>query len=140
MAEIARRLDGLPLALELAAARVKVLTPEQILDRLGQSSDILIGGARDRPERQRTLRATLEWSYDLLSRQQRSLFARLGIFASSFDLHMAEAVAQAGLDVLQSLVDKSLLQPTTDGGFVMLQTLRAFAVSRLDDVEVETRA
>jgi predicted ATPase len=137
VAEIARRLDGLPLAFELAAARVKILTPGQIVERLGESLDLLTSGARDRPERQRTLRATLEWSYDLLSDDERRLFVRLGIFAASFDLRMAETVADATLDTLQSLVDKSLVKPASEGRFVLLETLRAFALERLDEADLE---
>ena len=134
--ELARRLDGLPLALELAAARVKVLTPAQIVERLGESLDLLSGG-RDRPERQRTLRATLEWSHNLLSSGEKLLFARLGIFADSFDLATADAVATANLDVLQSLLDKSLLTSNGGGRFVMLDTLRTFARERLETAELE---
>jgi predicted ATPase len=135
--ELARRLDGLPLALELAAARVKLLTPRQIVERLGESLDLLSGGGRDRPERQRTLRATLEWSHDLLRENEQKLFARLGVFAASFDVQMAEAVADAGLDDLQSLVDKSLLQKTSDERLVMLDTLRSFSRERLEAEELE---
>jgi predicted ATPase/DNA-binding SARP family transcriptional activator len=138
VAELARRLDGLPLALELAAARVKVLTPAQISGRLGQSLDLLSGGGRDRPERQRTLRATLEWSYDLLDEEERRTFARLAIFASSFGLDMADAIAEADIDTLQSLVDKSLLTPTGNDRFAMLDTLRTFAREQLEPAEFET--
>lgn len=129
--EICRRLDGLPLALELAAARVKVLSPAQILPRLERRFDLLTTGARDAPERQRTLRAAIDWSYDLLADGERGIFARLGVFAGSFDLDAAEAVAGADVDMLGSLVDKSLLRPTRDGRFFMLETIREFAVERL---------
>jgi predicted ATPase len=131
--EIARRLDGLPLALELAAARVKVLTPAQIAERLSKSLDLLTGGGRDMPERQRTLRATLEWSYELLSTEERRTFARLGIFASSFDLELADAITHADIDSLQSLVDKGLLTRTVDDRFAMLETVRPFAREHLDE-------
>ncbi|MGZ4412986.1 MAG: ATP-binding protein [Gaiellaceae bacterium] len=126
--EIARRLDGLPLAIELAAARVKVMTPTQILDRLGRSLDLLTGGARDAPERQQTLRATIEWSHDLLTTTEQLLFARLGVFAASFDLDAAETVADADLDTLAALVDKNLLRQTEDGRFFMLETIHEFAI------------
>ncbi len=130
--EIARRMDGLPLALELAAARVKVLTPEQILARLGKSLDLLTSGALDVPERQRTLRATIEWSYELLDEAERHLFVLLAVFAGSFDLDAAEAVACADLDTLSSLVDKSLLRQSADGRFFMLETIREYALQRLE--------
>jgi class 3 adenylate cyclase len=102
--EICRRLDDLPLALELAAARVKVLSPAQILERLEQRLPLLTGGARDAPERQRTLRATIEWSYDLLMEDEKLLFARLSIFRGGCTLAAAEEVVDADLDTLQSLV------------------------------------
>jgi predicted ATPase/class 3 adenylate cyclase len=128
--QIAERLDGLPLALELAAARVKVLTPGQILERLGRSLDLLTSGAQDAPERQRTLRGTVEWSYRLLSAGEQRLFARLAVFAGSFELEAAEAVCSAELDVLQSLVDKSLLRHGEDARFFMLETIRALALEK----------
>jgi len=133
VAEIARRLDGLPLALELAAARVKVLTPRQIAERLARGLDLLTGGARDVPERHRTLRATIEWSYDLLSREERRLFRSLAVFAGGFDLEAAETICAADLDTLASLVDKSLLRQSEDGRFFMLETIREYALARLDE-------
>jgi predicted ATPase len=132
--EIAERLDGLPLALELAAGRVKVLTPEQILDRLGRGLDILASGAHDAPERQRTLRGTVEWSHQLLTAAERRLFAQLAVFAWSFPLEAAETVCSAELDVLQSLVDQSLLRHGEDGRFYMLATIKEFALEKLRDL------
>jgi predicted ATPase len=133
VAEICERLDGLPLAIELAAARVRVLTPEQILERLSRRLDLLTGGARDAPQRHRTLRSTIEWSYDLLEAEERTFFARLAVFGGSFSIEAAEAVVDAGLDDLSSLVDKSLLRETGHGRFFMLETLKEFAVERLQE-------
>jgi predicted ATPase/class 3 adenylate cyclase len=129
--EICRRLDDLPLALELAAARVKALSPEQILERLEQALPLLTGGARDLPERQRTLRATIEWSYDLLAPDEQRLFARLAVFAGGCTLDAAEDVVEAAVDTLQSLVDKSLVRHTGDR-FWMLETIREYAAERLE--------
>ena len=132
--EIVERLDGLPLALELAAGRVKVLTPEQIFERLCRGLDLLTAGAHDAPERQRTLRGTVEWSYQLLTAVERRLFAQLAVFAGSFSLEAAEAVCSAELDVLQSLVDQSLLRHGEDGRFFMLATIKEFALEKLRDL------
>jgi predicted ATPase len=125
--EICRRLDGLPLAVELAAPRVKVLPTEQILRRLERRLPLLTGGARDAPERQRTLRSTIEWSYDLLTDTEKELFARVAVFAASFEFDAAEAVCDADLDTIGSLVDKSLLRQTDGGRFFMLETIREYA-------------
>ena len=130
--EIAHRLDGLPLALELAAARIKVLTPAQILERLGRSLEVIGGGPADAPERQRTLWATIEWSHALLDDDEQALFRRLGVFAGSFDLEAAEAVGGGDLDTLDSLVDKSLLRAAGEGRFAMLHVLREYARGRLE--------
>jgi len=131
VAEICQRLDDLPLALELAAARVKALSPAQILERLEQRLPLLTGGARDAPERQRTLRATIEWSYELLTDEEKSLFARLAVFRGGCTLEAAEQVVDASLDALQSLVDKSLLRHSQER-FWMLETIREYAAERLD--------
>ena len=132
VSEICRRLDDLPLALELAAARVKALSSAQILERLEQRLALLTGGARDLPERQRTLRAAIEWSHELLTSEERRLFARLAVFNGSCTLEAAERIADADLDSLQSLVDKSLLRQA-DERFLMLGTIREYAAERLDD-------
>ena len=130
--EICRRLDHLPLAIELAAARVKVLPPSALLERLEQRLPLLTGGARDLPARQRTLRATIDWSYDLLSFSEQRLFARLAVFGGC-TLEAAEKICEAELDTLQSLVEKSLLRHT-DGRFWMLETIREFAREHLRDL------
>jgi predicted ATPase/class 3 adenylate cyclase len=136
--QIAERLDGLPLALELAAARVKVLTPGQILERLGRSLDLLTSGAHDAPERQRTLRGTVEWSYRLLTTGEQRLFGRLAVFTGSFELEAAEAVCSAELDAMQSLVDKNLLRHGEDGRFFMLGTIKELALEKLRDLSDES--
>ncbi len=128
---ICRRLDGLPLALELAAARTKLLTPETLLQRLDHALPLLTGGARDTPERQQTLRGTIEWSYDLLPDDCKDLFARLAVFAGSFPIAAAEQVCDADLDALGTLVDLSLLKPIGDDSFLMLETIREYAAEKL---------
>jgi predicted ATPase len=132
IAELSRRLDELPLALELAAARTRVLTPAQMLNRLGQRLDLLKGG-RDADPRQQTLRATIEWSHDLLTDNEKQLFARLAVFAGGCTLDAAEDVCRAELELVQSLVDKSLVRHTGER-FWMLETIREFARERLDEV------
>jgi predicted ATPase/class 3 adenylate cyclase len=129
IAELCARLDNLPLAVELAAARVKALSTAQILERISQRLDLLKGG-RDADPRQQTLRATIEWSYDLLSEEEQRVFARLSVFAGGCTLEAAEEVANADLDILQSLVEKSLLR-FTDERFWMLETIRDYAADRL---------
>src|SRR5687768_14825182 len=132
VALICERLDHLPLAIELAAARVKMLSPKALLQRLEQRLPLLAGGTRDAPERQRTLRATIEWSHELLSPDEQRLFARLAVFRGGCTLEAAEAVVDADLDTLQSLVDKSLVRVRDSGRFWMLETIREFAVERLE--------
>ena len=147
VAEICRRLDGLPLAIELAAARVKLFSPRALLERLDPRLSMLSGGARDLPERQQTLRDTVAWSYDLLGPAQQTLFGRLSVFAGGFTLEAAEAVyepdtpdAGSAFDILASLVDNSLLvshagstDPPGDDEprFTMLETIREYAAERL---------
>ena len=133
LAEICGRLDSLPLAIELAAARVKLLPPRTLLARLDTRLPLLTSRRRDADERHRTLRATIEWSYDLLSEDERRLFSRLAVFAGSFDADAAEQVCDADLDTLESLVDKSLLRQSGDGRFFMLETIREFATERLSE-------
>jgi predicted ATPase/class 3 adenylate cyclase len=134
VAEICRRLDELPLALELAAARVKALSPALILERLEQRLPLLTGGVRDAPARQRTLRATVDWSYDLLTDTEKLLFARLAVFRGGCTLDAAEDVVEANLDALQSLVDKSLLRYSGER-YWMLETIREYATGRLEEFE-----
>jgi len=156
---ICHRLDGLPLAIELAATRIKVFTPQTLLAQLDRCLPLLTNGARDLPARQQTLRSAIAWSYDLLSPHEQALFARLGVFVSGCTLAAAEAVTNFGftildfglradaeiqnpkskiqntLDGLASLIDKSLLRPEAgpDGEtrFRMLETIREYAVERL---------
>jgi predicted ATPase/class 3 adenylate cyclase len=132
--ELVRRLDGLPLAIELAAARVKVLGPEQLLGRIAQRLDLLKGG-RDVDERHATLRATIAWSYDLLNDEEQRLFVRLAVFRGGCTLDAAESVCGADLDTLASLLDKSLVRRRADVDgeerFWMLETIREFAAELL---------
>ncbi len=130
------RLDNLPLALELAAARVRILSPQQLRERLAQRLDLLKAG-RDADPRQQTLRATIEWSYELLDEQEKRLFARLAVFRGGCTLEAAEAVCAADLDLLQSLVDKSLVRVREGERFWMLETIREYARERLPDGDEE---
>jgi predicted ATPase len=130
IAELCRSLDSLPLAVELAAARTAVLSPRQILDRLSGRLDLFKGG-RDADHRQATLRATIEWSHDLLSDDEKTLFARLSVFRRGCNLQAAQQVGEAGLDLLQSIVDKSLVRHAGDR-FWMLETIREYASERLE--------
>ena len=144
VAEICARLDGLPLAIELAAARVKVLTPQKMLDRLSDRLKLLARGASDLPERQRTLRASMEWSYTLLEEDEKALFARLSVFAGGRTLDAIEAVCDPeddlaidALEGVESLVDKSLLReedgPGGEPRFVMLETVHEYAREKLQE-------
>jgi predicted ATPase len=128
--ELCARLDDLPLALELAAARTTLLSPEQLLGRLGARLDLLKGG-RDADVRQQTLRATIEWSHDLVDAAEQRLFARLSVFRGGCTLEAAEAICGAELDELQSLVDKSLVRIRDEDRFWMLETIHEFAAERL---------
>ena len=144
IAAICRQLDGLPLAIELAAARLKILTPEALMTRLAHRLDILTGGARDQPERLQTMRSAIAWSYELLETEEQELFRLLALFVGGFTLEAAEAVrngtASATVDVLTgvaSLVDNSLLNrvevATGELRFVMLEVIREFGLEQLAD-------
>jgi predicted ATPase/class 3 adenylate cyclase len=132
--DLCERLDNLPLALELAAARTKLFSPAQLLERLSQRLDLLKGG-RDADPRQLTLRATIEWSYDLLTPEEQQLFARLSVFAGGCTYEAAEAICVADEDTLQSLLDKSLLRRRDLGErrYWMLETIREYAAERLNE-------
>jgi predicted ATPase/class 3 adenylate cyclase len=130
--EICRRLDGLPLALELAASRVKVLEPPLLLERLERRLPLLTGGTRDAPDRQQTLRATIDWSYGLLDEPLRLALRRLSVFAGSFSLDAVESVTETDLEQIAQLTDWSLLKPTGEGRFFMLETIREYAAEQLE--------
>jgi predicted ATPase/DNA-binding SARP family transcriptional activator len=139
VAGVCARLDGLPLAIELAAARSKLLAPAEILERLEREPNLLPPGPRDAPARQRTLAATIRWSYDLLEPDERPAFARLGVFVGGCPLEAAERVCETSLETLGSLVDNNLLR-RRNGRVVMLTTVRAFAVEQLEEAaSAETR-
>jgi predicted ATPase/DNA-binding SARP family transcriptional activator len=133
--DICRALDGLPLALELAAARVRLLSTSDLRDRLEDRLGLLADGARDLPDRQRTLRAAIDWSHDLLDEREQQLLARLALFTGGWTLDAAETVCDADLSTLASLVEKSLVQSTPDADdatrFSMLETLRQYALEQL---------
>jgi len=141
VAQVCHRLDGIPLAIELAAARVKVLTVEQIAARLDDRFRLLTGGSRTAVLRQQTLRAMMDWSFDLLSEAERVLFRRLSVFAGGWSLEAAEAVCSGNgvdasdiLDLLTQLVDKSLVITETRGGearYRLLETVRQYSQDRL---------
>jgi tetratricopeptide (TPR) repeat protein len=144
ISEICQRLDGLPLAIELAAARVKLLSPESILRRLENRLKLLTGGPRDLPARQQTVRGTISWSYYLLNKEEQSLLNRLAVFTGGFTLEAAEAMCGVGSDVemevldgVSSLVDKSLLvqkdQPDGNSRFRMLEIVKEYSLERLEE-------
>jgi predicted ATPase len=142
VAAICRRLDGLPLALELVAARVRVLSPAEILARLDRQMPLLVGGARDLPKRQQTMRAAIAWSYELLDPAGQALFRRLSVFAGGWTLEMAEGVGgddgeDAGevLDRLDALVERSLVRVVLQGSasrYSMLEPIRQYALEQLE--------
>jgi predicted ATPase len=149
VAAICARLDGLPLAIELAAARIKLLSPSAMLARLESRLSLLTGGARDLPTRQRTLRGTVDWSYGLLNGAEQTLFRRLSVFAGGCTLEGVEAVCDtkgdlglAVLDGMASMVDKSLMQQVEEGDtetrFLMLGTIREYALERLAESDDES--
>jgi predicted ATPase len=142
VAEICVMLDGLPLAIELAAARIKMLPPRAMLKRLGSRLKLLTGGARDLPERQRTLRATIEWSFALLEEGEQLLFGRLAVFSGGRTLEAIDAICDPGGELpvdafegVSSLLDKSLLRqeegPNGEPRYVMLETVHEFAREKL---------
>lgn len=145
IAEICARLDGLPLAIELAAARVRVLTPEAMLARLGDRLKLLVGGATDIPQRQQTLRGAIEWSYELLNEEEQRLFRRLSVFVDGCGLEEAELVggsADLGIEVfdgISSLIDKSLVKTDesepSEPRFLMLETIRDYAQQKLEETD-----
>jgi predicted ATPase len=147
--EICARLDGLPLAIELAAARVKVLSPSSLRTRLTSRLRLLTGGSRDLPQRQQTLRAAMDWGYDLLSPAEQKLFRRLSVFVGGCNLEGAEAVCDTKgdldldlLDGMASMVDKSLVQQVEqargESRFMMLETIREYALEKLEASEEES--
>jgi predicted ATPase/DNA-binding winged helix-turn-helix (wHTH) protein len=144
IAKICSRVDGLPLAIELAAARIKMLPPSAVLTRLESRLNLLTAGPRDVPERHQTIRKTIDWSYDLLNGSEQKLLRRMGVFAGGCTLEAAEAVCDTGKDlgaeifnVMSSLLDKSLVQQTEQGEheprFGMLETIREYCLERLSD-------
>jgi predicted ATPase/class 3 adenylate cyclase len=138
VAAVCRRLDNLPLALELAAARVKLLPPSVLLQRLDSVLSLLTGGGADRPARQQTLRATIEWSHDLLDSEAQMALRRLAVFRGSFTLETAEAITGASLDDLGVLVDHSLLKPVGEERFFQLETIRDYAREQLTEAGEDT--
>ena len=141
--QICQRLDGMPLPIELAASRLRLFSPQALLDRLGHRLDLLTGGAHDLPARHQTLRNAIDWSYTLLSRQEKTLFARLSVFWGGCTLEAVDAVCDPGrdleenvLDGVASLVEKSLLRQEGAGEprFVMLETIREYAIERLEEI------
>lgn len=145
ISEICRRLDGLPLAIELAASRVSVLTPGEILKRLSQPFSLLTRSRRDAPDRQQTLRATIRWSYELCTPDERMLWRKMAVFLGGWNLQAAEWMCgdppsgESVLDLVESLVEKSIVTRHREGDavrFGMLETLRAFAIENSDPEEL----
>lgn len=146
VADICSRLDGLPLAIELAAARIKLFPPQALLLRIDRRLKLLTGGARDRPGRQQTLRGAIDWSYQLLTEEERVLFARLSLFAGECTLDAVEAICGAdgslgidAMDGISSLVEKSLVRQIADDAsdeprFAMLETIREYAAEKLAEL------
>ncbi len=137
--KIVERLDGLPLAIELAAARARILAPQEILDRMERRFELLKGGFRGAPERQRALLAAFDWSWNMLSKTERVAMARCAVFEGAFDASSAESLLGEpdGLDLLQSLVDKSLVQVGEEAGwFSMLESVRAYGREKLERMEL----
>jgi predicted ATPase len=134
LADVCARLDQLPLAIELAAARARALSASELRARLERRLPLLSKGRRDAPERQRTLRATIEWSYELLTAGEKAAFARLAVFAGGWTLAAAKAVCDVDIDMHESLVDKSLVR-RVDDRYAMLETIREYASERLDELE-----
>ena len=137
--EVCRRLDNLPLTIELAAARTRLLTPQALLDRLDRRLPLLTEGRRDAPERQRTLSATIDWSYELLDGPAQRVFSSLSVFAGSFSLEAAEYVAEADLEALGALANLSLLKRLGDDRLLMLETIREFAQGKSEDASEAAR-
>ncbi|MFI6500778.1 BTAD domain-containing putative transcriptional regulator [Nonomuraea typhae] len=138
VAAVCRRLDGMPLAIELAAARLRTMTVRQLAERLDDRFRLLTGGSRTALPRQQTLRALVEWSWDLLTGEERALAGRLAVFAGGATLEAVEAVCGGAAGVLGALADKSLVQLGDDGRYRMLETIRAYALERLAEAgEVE---
>jgi predicted ATPase/DNA-binding SARP family transcriptional activator len=143
--DLCRLLEGLPLAIELAAARTKLLSPEQLVERMARPLEVLNAGDRDAPARHQTLGATIDWSYELLAERERSLFAQLSVFAGGCTLDAVEAVCTGDLDSFATLLDNSLLERQQEPGrelrFRMLVTVRSYADSQLiGDERAEARA
>jgi predicted ATPase/class 3 adenylate cyclase len=133
--EICRRVDGLPLAVELAAARLRTLDAAALLERLEHRLPLLTSGARDAPLRQQTLRATIEWSYDLLPAELQTSFARLGVFAGTFSLEAVELVCEATVETVGAICEASLIKPLVGSRFLMLETIRELALEHFAELD-----
>ena len=137
--EICRHLDGLPLAIELAAARIRMMSPDMLLRRLNRTLDVLTSGARDAPERHQTLRSTIDWSFNMLKGEEQQLFRRLAVFTGNFSLDAVESVcyenpeeALEALNTMESLLNKALVEKVENTRqFRMLETIRDFALEKL---------